>query len=193
MADAATALFDAISTALRTAVVNYAPAAILTEQMAGGWTLRMNHAELRVESLRPVGTQAAAPFPFDVIAHSSVAVSAPHDAHGYVGRRHSLWYGDVQVAGEYGWFETAFMNMPLMGGQPYVNPFAHGPGREALEAIRPGVGALQVAWPFTRLEVGALEDFIGRWAGWFADGANGQLHHPGTMPERDPSGSWRQS
>jgi serine/threonine-protein kinase len=50
----------------------------------------------------------------------------------------------------------------------------------------------QVAWPFTALTTGDLDEFMGRWAGWLADAAQGQLHRPGTMPERNPQGSWRQ-
>ena len=31
------------------------------------------------------------------------------------------------------------------------------------------------------------------WAGWLAAAAQGQLHHPGRMPEGSPEGSWRKS
>jgi eukaryotic-like serine/threonine-protein kinase len=42
----------------------------------------------------------------------------------------------------------------------------------------------QVAWPFTPLVVGDLNEFIDRWAGWFAAAAQGTLHAPSLMPER---------
>jgi serine/threonine-protein kinase len=51
----------------------------------------------------------------------------------------------------------------------------------------------QVAWPFTALEVGALEEFIDRWANLLAEASEGRLHHPTHMPERPPQGSWRQT
>jgi serine/threonine-protein kinase len=50
----------------------------------------------------------------------------------------------------------------------------------------------QVAWPFTVVSIGDLDEFISRWAGWFADAAQGQLNRPSAMPERQPQGSWRQ-
>jgi len=49
----------------------------------------------------------------------------------------------------------------------------------------------QVAWPFTRLSLEELGDFIDRWAGWLADAAAGKLSHPSTMPERPTQWTWR--
>jgi len=67
------------------------------------------------------------------------------------------------------------------------------PGEDSAKAVGTGMAEIQVAWPFTPLVVGDLDEFISRWAGWFADAAQGQLNRPSTMPERDPRGSWRQS
>ncbi|MPY58650.1 hypothetical protein FNH08_16210 [Streptomyces spongiae] len=50
---------------------------------------------------------------------------------------------------------------------------------------------LGVAWPFTPLVLGDLDEFIERWAAWLAPAANGRLAHPSHMPERNPRGSWR--
>ena len=63
----------------------------------------------------------------------------------------------------------------------------------AAAAIGPGLMEYQAAWPFTPLTVGELDDFISRWSSWFAVAAQGQLNIPGTMPERDPNGSWRRA
>jgi serine/threonine-protein kinase len=51
----------------------------------------------------------------------------------------------------------------------------------------------QVAWPFTVVSIGELDEFIDRWAGWLADAAQGRLQHPSELPERPTQGSWRQS
>ena len=80
-----------------------------------------------------------------------------------------------------------------MARQGAGEPFALDPGSEATEAVAPGVGAYQVAWPFTRLDTATLQDFVGRWAGWLADASQGALHRPTTVPEVNPDGSWRQA
>ena len=51
----------------------------------------------------------------------------------------------------------------------------------------------QVAWPFTALVIGELEEFVDRWVGWFADAVEGRLAQPSHMPERPVDGTWRQS
>ena len=125
--------------------------------------------------------------------HSDVELSMPSDHYGYSGRSHALWFCDAQEAGSYAWFETAFMLQPLMAQQSNRDPFSLKPGAEAGEAVGPGMNAYQVAWPFAKLDHDSLEDFINRWAGWFADAADGRLHRPNTMPEGNPKGSWRQA
>jgi serine/threonine-protein kinase len=70
-------------------------------------------------------------------------------------------------------------------------PFALNPGEDAAKALGSGLNQHQVAWPFMVVTIGDLDEFISRWAGWFADAAQGQLNHPSTMPERQPQGSWR--
>jgi hypothetical protein len=49
----------------------------------------------------------------------------------------------------------------------------------------------QLAWPFTPIGPGQLDDFIGRWGSWLAAAAGRQLQHPTTMPERPTGGSYR--
>lgn len=116
----------------------------------------------------------------------------PPDHYGYEGRSHSLWYCDAQEAGRYQWFETAFMLLAFTGKMARQDPFSLDPGEEAARAVRSGIADIQVAWPFTATMAGELDEFIGRWAGWLAAAAQHQLYHPGSMPERDPKGSWRQ-
>jgi len=64
-------------------------------------------------------------------------------------------------------------------------PFASQPGEDiAAEALSPGLGAYQLAWPFTPLVLGDLDEFIDRWVGWLADATQGRLNFPSTMPEQ---------
>ncbi len=111
----------------------------------------------------------------------------------YEGRSHSLWFCDAQVEGDYAWHETAFMVMALIPKRGRQDPFALDPGKESAKALWAGMAEIQMAWPFTRLGVDDLGEFVDRWAGWFADAAAGKLAHPSSMPERDPAGSWRRS
>ncbi len=83
------------------------------------------------------------------------------------------------------------MVSPLTPKRSSQNPFALNPGEEAAKAVWIGVSEFEVAWPFTSLDIGDLQDFIDRWASWFAEAAQGQLQYPGSMPERLVGGSWR--
>lgn len=114
------------------------------------------------------------------------------DRHGYEGRSDSLWFCDAKRPGEYAWHETAFMISPLVPQRGRQDPFARPPGEEAAKALGSGMTEYQVAWRFTPLVVGDLDDFVDRWAGWFALAAQSRLARPSSMPERDPHGSWRQ-
>ena len=86
------------------------------------------------------------------------------DRHGYEGRSHSLWYCDAQEAGRHQWFETAFMIPGIRLAMTRQEPFALKPGEDAAGA---GAAAwpdrVQIAWPFTPLNVGELDDFMSRW------------------------------
>jgi serine/threonine-protein kinase len=84
------------------------------------------------------------------------------------------------------------MNSPLIAKVGRQDPFALNPGAESAKAVWNGMAEFQVAWPFTVVSIGDLDEFISRWAGWFADAAQGQLNRPSAMPERQPQGSWRQ-
>lgn len=85
------------------------------------------------------------------------------------------------------------MVMALIPRRGRQDPFALDPGEESAKALWAGMAEFQMAWPFTRLGVDDLGEFVDRWPGWFADAAAGKLAHPSSMPERDPAGSWRRS
>lgn len=135
---------------------------------------------------------------FDVIAHGSVRVvcrpDLPWGRHsGYVGRSHPLYFCDAVTAGKDDWFETAFMTSPLLTPRAKGEPFDLGPAGAAARALCPGMADYQVAWPFTALVNGELEEFVDRWVGWFADAVEGTLARPSHMPERLVDGTWRQN
>jgi eukaryotic-like serine/threonine-protein kinase len=190
---AATTSLLLIVDAVREAILNEASTVVEQQRGVGGWILKMGDAELRFAGLQVSENDGrrSGPQPIDVITHSSLSVHVASDAYGYEGRSHSLWFCDAQAPKQYLWFETAFMVNPLVPRSTPQAPFSLPPGEEARSAIRPGLAEVQVAWPFTALVVGELDDFIDRWSGWFADGVLGRLTHPASMPERRPEGSWR--
>jgi hypothetical protein len=131
-----------------------APSAVLSAPRAGGWSVRLNQAELRLAQVTQhrQGEWGAWEAPvIDVVCMSSLDLKIPVDQYQYGGRSHSLWFGDIQEAGQYGWFETAFMISPLMSRRAVQNPFSLDPGTEAAKAIWSGMAEFQVAWPFTPL------------------------------------------
>ena len=192
---AAAQSFDRISAAMRGELVSAASAAHGTAGQSGAWMLLLGGAALRIA---PVNHRSdpnqwggwSAPS-FEVIAYSSVNLEVGGPGRQYEGRSHSLWFGDIQQQGQFGWFETAFMFSPLIRRSAAQEPFALDPGEEAAKAVWSGMAEYQVAWPFTPLAVGELDEFIGRWASWLASAAQGSLSHPTQMPEIQPQGSWR--
>lgn len=186
-----------ITDQLKDAVLGAAPATTQQARTNGGWSLTLGAAELRfappsVTSSSSWG-QSERPI-FDVVAYAELSITIPQDRFGYQGRSHSLWYCDAQESGRYQWFETAFMVSPMLR-EPIAprNPFALEPDAKAGGAVGPGMASYQVAWPFTALTPDDLDEFIGRWAGWFAAAMQGQLHLPSSMPERPVHESWRRS
>jgi serine/threonine protein kinase len=194
--DAARRALKQVADALKEAITEAASLASFSVGLDIGWTVQLDRAEMRLAppiATSPMPWGSWPPPAFEVIAHSALSIQIPPDRHGYEGRSHSLWYCDAREPGKYQWFETAFMVSPLIPKRGRQNPFALDPGEPAAQALGSGINQFQVAWPFTVVSIGDLDDFIGRWAGWFADAVRGQLNQPSTMPERQPQGSWRQS
>jgi serine/threonine-protein kinase len=167
-----------------------APAARLATKSGSGWQLSLGPAQLEMSAVSQMRSEDpwGGRVQITVIAASSIGLTA---GGSYGGRSHSLWFGDVQQEGDFAWFESAFMHSPLLARSARQEPFALAPGVESAEALGPGMGAYQVAWPFTQLVIGHLDDFVDRWADWFAQAAQGALSHPSRMPEGEPAGSWR--
>lgn len=178
------------------AITDAAPAVVVKAEKLRSWSARLNQATLQMSDA--VVTEGGAWGPrtgpgFDVVAVGSLNLSVPVDRHGYAGRSHSLWFCDAVTQGHFSWYETAFMIAPLLPRTSEQAPFALSPGENAGMALWPGMAEFQVAWPFTELVVGDLNDLVDRWAGWFALASEGILHRPSTMPERRPDGTWRRS
>lgn len=202
-ADRRAALFDAadigfkrIADTLERMISGAAPAATVEPGRDGGWCIRLNEAELELVPSRMTSTSpwgSSQPPAFEVVAHAAVGIRIPPGRDQYEGRSHSLWFCDARDAGNFQWFETAFRFSSLIPRRGRQNPFALNPGKEAAKALCMGMSEFQVAWPFTPLNIGDLQDFIDRWANWFADATQGRLQHPGRMPGRPAEGSWRRA
>lgn len=85
------------------------------------------------------------------------------------------------------------MASPLMPYRTRVAPVALDPGEDAAKAVWSGMAEVQLAWPFTPLIPGELDDFINRWATWLALGSQGRLSYPSAMPERPTQGGFRRA
>lgn len=171
---------------LRTVISSAAPTASVEQRGTSGWRLRMNNAELSfgdpiATSIAPWGGWEAPEF--RVVAHTSLNLRIPPGRSQYEGRSHSLWYADA-LEGRFQWLETAFMVSPFIPRRGRQNPFSLDPGLESAKAFWKGMAEFQVAWSWTPLNIGDLHEFADRWAGWFADAAEGKLQHPSHMPER---------
>ena len=185
-----------IVTILNDQVMTNAPACERTGPMPRrSWIL--NEATLSLERSRVTeqlrADTRASGLPFEVVTYSSINLRIRRDRFGYAGRSHSLWYCDAQHPSVFRWYETAFMISSVIPERSSVNPFAVDPDSDAALALSPAISPLQVAWPFSPIDQGDEADFIDRWIGWFADAVQGHLVHPSSMPEQDPSGSWRKS
>jgi serine/threonine-protein kinase len=192
LANAAERSFKQINTLLRDTIRSAAPSATELVFDGGGWSFELNEVKLilskthRIDQLEWGGRWEEPAF--DVIACSSLVLILPgaYPERWYQGRSHSIWYGDIQAEGSYCWFETAFRLLPSTGVS-VISPFHIDPGDKPANGDRPNV---EIVWPFTPLILDRQDEFVDRWAGWFADAADGQLDCP-EMPERDPHGSWR--
>jgi serine/threonine-protein kinase len=191
--DVARAELTKVAQELKGIVIEAAPSVQLQKRAKEFWTIVLNQASLILSA--PVGTAFPSTIPravrLQVIASSAIGIKIPPDEFGYEGRSHSLWYCDAHEVNHFAWFETAFMLTPGMPRISLSAPFALDPGPESARAITGGMADYQVAWPFTPLSPGELDEFVDRWGSWFADAAQGQLHRPSLMPERTVEGSWR--
>lgn len=193
LARSAQNVFDRFSKELLETLLDSAPGATVISGEHGDWTLLLGDANLSLhrplQSIYSWGTEHVTA-PFDVISSAHIKLSSRTTVRGYQGRSHSFWYADVMSGGQYGWYETAFINSVLLPPQPPVHPFAMNPNEKAALALVT-TSLVQHAWPFTPIDVIDLSEFVDRWATWLADASEGKLQPPSTLPERSPSNSWR--
>jgi hypothetical protein len=188
--------FEAISEVLVSSIEAVASAAQVSRQAGGPWRIRMNNADL---TLAGINTKIAAQgadlwnnrVAFDLVAFSELSMKIPADQYGYEGREHSSWFGDIQQPGAYGWFETAFMFMPLIQKRGRQEPFA----------LNPGPKPRKRSWPLSGLSAGTAVRPAGGWRAQRLCRPLGRMvcaGGPGTagasrgLPELPGEGSWRQ-
>jgi serine/threonine-protein kinase len=196
LAEAAKTSMDRIADALKDAILQAAPAATVQKRSGRGWSIRLNQSELQFVDAVTLQNNPWGSWPhpkFDLIAHASIGVQIPPDRYDYEGRSHALWYCDARELGRYQWFETAFMISPLIPKRGLQNPFVLAPSEDSAKAFSPGLSEFQLAWPFMPIAYGEMDEFINRWADWFANASLGKLTHPSSMPERSTDGSWRRT
>jgi len=210
LAAAARNVYERFSAEVLDTLLDSAPGANVHKGDVGEWTLLLGNAKLSLH--RPAAQinpnwaagSASTSFgvqnshqrvqaPFDVISSATISLTTRHDLRGYQGRSHSLWYGDVRSKGQYGWYETAFIDsLFLPSQQPSVHPYALSPSEKAALALVSN-SKVQHAWPFMPVDAIDLSEFINRWAEWLAAASEGKLKSPSTLPERRPNGSYRPS
>jgi hypothetical protein len=191
--EAARLSLDGALDVLRSRIVKAASNTVIVESR--GLSLQLGEGVLVVDPPRQAPADCLAAFdylpPFDVIAYTAIAVKKPRDRYEYEGRAHSLWFCDAQEAGEFRWYELAFMVQPVIPERFTVDPFALPPtDKDAAECLTPVMTVRQVAWQPLPFDKGDEQQFIERWMNWFAEAAAGTLSHPSSMPE-DSGGRYR--
>lgn len=196
LAKAAATSLKRIEEALFDAITEAAPTTISSHPPRRGRVLSLGRAHLEfvpaVETSQNPWQWRDAPA-FDVISQSGLVLSFPPDKYGYQGRSHSLWFCNMLEKGCYQWLETAFMISPLVHKTSNTNPFALDAGPVAAKALSSAMTEYQLAWPFEPVDIADIDEFIDRWASWFADAAQGLLRQPSRMPERDTPRIWQQT
>lgn len=213
--EAASASLQRIQGELFETIIGAAPTVLSQTDRWGDWS-RLELGNARLELRRAFKTWPSAwgrtwAPAFDTIAHSDISVRLPpyHDkwrrdgdspaeriGPHYKGRSHSLWFCDARDAGQYQWFELAFMVHKKTGLAMEEAPFSLDPGPAAAKAlfINPWVAEVTLARPLEPIDVGHLEKFIERWVAWFAQGAEDQLEEPSLIwAWKDIPRNWRKS
>ncbi|WP_458116547.1 serine/threonine-protein kinase [Arthrobacter sp. D2-10] len=158
-------------------LVGLAPRVQVREKDLGAWQLALASATIDFSPMAGQNSYLLAEEgdPFSVLARASIRVWQGPGITGHVGRSHALWYSDAKEAGNFHWYETAFIQngglVPTHRDVPFDAAFE---SREATMAVR-RTGQYLVAWPFTLVDADDLDEFIDRWALWFAQASEGKL------------------
>lgn len=191
--EAAEALFTPVANDLLEALQDNAPTVTVatTGPTNGGKLLVATLRGARLEVDRPQPSLSTNSGPFTVVSESKIAVTSQNSVRGYRGRSHSLWYCDPFVEGEFGWYETAFMEFAF-NQQPDVVPYALS-ADAARMAFEPVIGTVQLAWPLEEIDRSDPTEFLSRWLGWFAQAVAGTLQQPTMLPEKSSNRKWRRA
>lgn len=195
--DAATTSWSRISEQFHEIIREHLSAAALHVRSDKHWSVNLNEASFGLSYPQFQGSRVPE-MPFDVVATATLSVLTSERTsrtRQWIGRSHSLFFSDAFIEGEYGWVETAFMDMPLVksAGSRDLEPFAMVDLQEhALHhALGNVLGVRQVAWEFTPIDSGDCDDFLQRWLDWFASASEHRLWRPHQMPEHPIARNWR--
>lgn len=191
MVEAARHSFESFAEPLLQAIKDNAPTAGIELDAGQGemkFVAEISGAKLGLSQVQPSPEWHG---PFSVIAFANIAVNlGGTNPRGWQGRSHSLWFCDAHEEGRFAWYEMAFMDSPFSRSQPAVEPYSCQPPVGAI-AFQNVIGAMQLAWPVEELDRANPTAFLDRWTGWLADAVEQCFNRPSTMPEKQPSGSWR--
>ena len=128
--------------------------------------------------------------PLDILASSYIAIRVDEPGPDPLGTRqiaasraHALWYCDPYEEGDYGWFETAFLDV-LQGDSrlTFNQPDIHKINDELWDILRfRKPNRIVLARSFVRLDAIGTDQFVECWLDWFVKAADGQLplqHYP---------------
>ena len=134
--------FSRISRRLVDSIVNGAPSATVKRDRDDAWTITLGSGQLSLGACQPteVDPWKWQPPAFEVLAHAALSLAIPPDPYGYGGRSHSLWFGDAQEPGLYGWYETAYMISPGIAAPSSSRSLRSRPRREGGQSSIDGHG-----------------------------------------------------
>ena len=191
--ESAAALFTTIANRFMEAIESNAPTAEIERDAGRGkmyFVAKFGNARCGIA--RPAQSSSTRSTPFTVISEAAITVNLVDPVRGWKGRSHSLWFCDAKEEGRFAWHELAFMDWAGGTYQPEVVPYPLTADGGHI-AFQPIMGTTQLAWPVEELDRSELDEFMGRWLGWFADAAAGRLQRPMMLPEKNAEGSWRRA
>ena len=127
--------FDQISATLHDAISQAAPAAVASAGRGGGWTLKLNRAELTLSAMKRHGVGQVAVF--DVVCSAALSLTIPTRPVRIWRTKSLALVRRCQVADQYGWYETAFWFNPLRQRSSRQTPFSLRPRPRSGKGCRP--------------------------------------------------------
>jgi eukaryotic-like serine/threonine-protein kinase len=142
---------------------------------------------------RPEPSPQTRPFagPFTVISESVITVTMERMIQNYRGRSHSLWFCDAEEENQFAWYEVAFMEWGGQVSRPPIEPYALSAWEVPPVAFGNVMGTMRIDW-LDEIDLGDLNDFVGRWLGWFAEAAAETLRRPQVAENPERRRSWRE-